>query len=240
MADIIFYDGNLGSPQEVEGSGQIHVDQVTTTTVITRKYAVWTKNYIAPIPGFISFVDPQYPAAYFVDEKIERITNGVTFFTRVFCNLPPGRIEQRLISFTYPGLSGFSPSALSGQPIAWSPYGKAPPKTRLVSAQVVFSYAAVPNNTVDPTGLFPNFANVQPSSITYNGKLVDFTGDVYVRSGTAYLGGNKAESQWVIQGTTSPASYSTVVPWIVSAGLRRYMGPIWELEVVQFLAGLPY
>ena len=113
MADIIFYDGNLGSPQEVEGSGQIHVDQVTTTTVITRKYAVWTKNYIAPIPGFISFVDPQYPAAYFVDEKIERITNGVTFFTRVFCNLPPGRIEQRLISFTYPGLSGFSPSALS-------------------------------------------------------------------------------------------------------------------------------
>ena len=233
----VFYDGPLTFPVEVEGSGEIQVDPITTTQVLTRKYAQLRATYQPPIIGFAPFNDLQFPNAYFVSENVEKIEGALVFFKRTFCTIPPPRTEQRLISFTYPGASKFNSSATSGQPIGWNQYGTAYPKTRLVNASVLYLYALQTGINVDPGQLF---LPIQPSSITYQGKLVDFVGSVYAPTGNRFLPSNKVESGWAFQGTTNPVSYAAVIPWIISVEQRRFMGPVWEQAVVQFTNGLQF
>ena len=235
-----FYDGPLTLPTEVEGSGAIALDSITQAQVLTRKYVQLQSLYVPPIPNSSSYPDKIFPGLWFVSEKIDKIENGLTCFTRIFCSVPMPRVERRLISFTYPGRSAAYTSRSSGGYIGWNQYGGGAPKTRLEPVQVQYTYVLVVSPILDPYNVFPN--PPQPSAITYNGKLVDFVGDVYAPSGPSYQSGNRVEQSWAYQGTTSPSGgqIGSVVPWVIAVDQRRYMGPIWEQAVTQFPNGLLY
>lgn len=228
-----FYDGPLALPAEIEGSGSIQVDPITTTQILTRKYAQLKTVYQPPVIGSSSFNDTIFSQAFFVSEHVDDIRGGLVFFHRIFCTVPPPRTESRLISFTYPGRSQAYFS--NGKAIGWNAYGAAAPKTRLVSATVLFTYALQLNIVTDPSTIFAGIS--QPSSITFNGKLVDYTGDVYTPSGTVYLPGNRAQAGWLIAGTIPTAS---ATPWIISIEQKRFMGPVWEQAIVQLTSGLAF
>ena len=232
----VFYDGNIAAPIEIEGSGEIQVDPITTGQVLTRKYAVLRTNYQPPTPGFQPFVDGRLNSAYFVDEKVQKIEGSATFFNRRYATIPPNRTETRLVSFTYPGVSGFIGSAAF--PSGWSPYAGGYPKTKLVQATVLYTYAIQKTILTDPGPIFT--PTVALSNITYQGKIVDYYGSVYVSAGVQSLPGNKAQTVFVYQGATTPVTAATVIPWVISVEQRRFLGPIWEQAVVQFTNGLAF
>lgn len=230
---IPFYDGNLTVPTEVEGSGIPYVDPVTTALIIPRKYCQLAAFYTPPVPGFQPFNDPRYTTAIFISEKATARRGGLVFFDRIFATIPPNRIEQRLIPFTLPGQSAVRMGA--GGAIGWDPYGVASPKTRRASAQVQYQYAYTPQGIeTDPINIFGGIAELQLSQITFEGKVVDFVGEVWAPGGTRYLSKNQTEPQFVYQGTTTPANLLAFEgqPWLEAIEIKRWMGQIWECAKV--------
>lgn len=230
---IPFYDGNLTAPTEIEGSGVVEVDPVTTARIIKRKYCQLMANYQPPAPGFQPFTDLQYTTAIFISEKATTNRNGLTYFERVFATIPPNRTERRLIPFTLPGQSAVRMGL--GGAIGWDPYGVAGPRTRRAAAQVQYQYAFTPSGiSTDPLSIFGTVANLQLSQITFQGKVVDFVGDVWAPAGTSYLSANRTSPLYVYQGSTTPPNISAFsgTPWLESIEIKRWMGQIWECALV--------
>lgn len=235
---IPFYDGNLTVPTEIEGSGAVDVDPVTSALIIKRKYCQLMANYQPPIPGFATYKDLQFTTAIFISEKVVANRNGLTYFDRVFATIPPNRSERRLIPFTLPGQSAVRMGA--GGAIGWDPYGVAAPKTRRVAAVVSFQYAYTPDGILaDPINVFGGVPQLQLSQITYKGKVVDFVGDVFVPAGTNYLSNNRTAPAYVYEGSTTPPNISAFsgVSWLESIEIKRWMGQIWECALVSVPPG---
>lgn len=228
MAYAPLYDGTFTAAQEVEPSPIVSTDEVTRALLIDRSYAVGVTNY-SPLPQ--GTTDPQYGNAYLINETNGSIQGPIKFFTRHFAQIPPSRTETRSVSWTVPGKSAVITSDISGLPIGWNPYGAAAPYTLAVLADVAYSYAYVTPGS-NPRNVF---AEPTLTALLYDGQPVDFTGSVYESIGQATVpqGGGLPdiiEERYAFAGNVS--GWSKPSPWVLSVEIRRWRGPIWEMEVV--------
>lgn len=231
-----YFDANIDSPVEVEGSPAISTDEVTGSRVIKRSYAqrksLWNRiAYASP--------DPFITNARLGPENPGNIVGPVLFFDRTYYEVPQPRVEPREISFPYPGRSAVQTSKLTALPIGWNPYGAAAPQALPVLARVEFSYAAVTSLSQDPRNLF----NVPTQSrLTYKGATVDFSGQVYVSVGSVSVPQPPVgfppvaqpaivEPRWQLDGTVG--GFFSGQDWIYSVNISRWRGPVWQMEVVK-------
>jgi hypothetical protein len=217
-------DGYLLTPQEVEGSPVIATDEVTLSFTIKRKYAVLTSSYV---PSTSGLADPIYMAP-FISESVTEIQGPVTFFERTFSTIPGPRTETRMVPFTRPGQPAVVLSGFTQLPIGWSAYGTCAPSTRLVLANVNFTYQIGP--------FAPEQAPAQ-TQITYKGSPVDYFGEVFVQGSEVLIvsavinqGVNVYETRWNPAGYTVPSSLPP--QWTLNVNVTRWKGPIWQMEVV--------
>jgi hypothetical protein len=236
---IPFYDGPITAPVEIEGSGVQDIDEVTTATTIKRKFAVLKPFYRPANPATQVITDFYNPAAYLIKETVRDIRGGLVFYDRIFSTVPPNRIDERLVSFTLPGQC--APIVSNGYVSGWDKYGGGAPTTRRVLAQVQYYYEYnVDGISQDPANLFPQLSNPNIlSAITYNGKVVDFVGQVFAKTGTQSLPGNKVQPLYTPQGYTVPPNLQAYLnqQWLDSVELKRWKGQIWELAMVYIPAG---
>jgi hypothetical protein len=216
MSGIIFNGlANFSSPVEVQGSPQISTDEVTQAKMVNRSYAVVTANYKPLAQGQ---QDYQFSDCWLVNETPETVMGGVTFFRRLYAQLPATRNERRLIAFTMPGQSRVYYNTANPRAIInWDQYGAAAPFTRLISASVQFNYHLWPL----PQNAVPQVTKVIYSGQTGSGAEVDWQGAKYIQNGTG----------WIQDGATSLINGS-LAAWIYSVNDRRLIGPIWETEIV--------
>jgi hypothetical protein len=225
-----YFDANIDTPVEVEGSPAISTDEVTGSRIIKRSYAqrktLWNRlAYASP--------DPFITGARLGPENPGQIVGPVLFFDRTFYEVPESRVEPREISFPYPGRSAVEYSKITALPIGWNPYGAAAPQTLPVLARVEFSYAAVTSLSQDPRTLF----NVPVQSrLTFNGATVDYSGQVYVSVGNVSIPQGSGqppvvEPRWQLAG--SVGGFVSGQDWIYSVNISRWRGPVWQMEVVK-------
>ncbi len=218
-------DGDFSQPVEIEGSGVTSTDEVTNALIITRKYAVLRDNY-TPLPQ--STPDIIYTNAVLVNETTSSIQGPMQFFERHYSTIPIPRVEYREIPFTRPGQSKVVISTISGQAIGWNQYGAAAPYTRLVNAEVDFTYQ------IGPFFAVPDITEI---SVTLPGSflsVVDYIGNVYIPGGfvvVPYLGNLITEQRWKFVGTTTPDTLPST--WIQNVNVTRWKGPIWQMEVIR-------
>lgn len=225
-----YFDANIDSPVEVEGSPAISTDEVTGSRLIKRAYAqrksLWNRIAYAS-------KDPQFATAFLGAENPGSIVGPVLFFERNYIEVPQSRVEPREISFPYPGRSAVQYSKLTGSPIGWNPYGAAAPQALPVLARVEFSYAAVSSLSQDPRNLF---SVPTQSRLTFQGATVDYSGQVYVSVGNVSIpqGINQpplVEPRWQLAG--SVGGFFSGQDWIYSVNISRWRGPVWQMEVVK-------
>lgn len=215
-------DGYFATPREVEGSPEISTDDVTLSIIVKRKFAVLTSSYQPTTRGLF---DPifGYP---FIFEATGQVSGSITFFDRTFASVPAPRTETRMVPFTRPGQPAVQISTISQKPIGWTPYGLCSPYTRLILANVNFSYQI---NPFSPSQAPAN------TTITYQGVPVDYFGSVFVPGRyviVATKGNLIPELQWVQKGQTNPPFLPST--WVQSTNVSRWKGPIWQMETVIF------
>lgn len=239
-----YFDADIDTPVEVEGSPSISTDEVTRAKLIQRTFSVKKDNYNPLVQGV---KDPRFPTAVLINETGGQQQGPVLWFNRNYAEVPGTRIEPIFISFTFPGKSAVQTSKLTGLPIGWAPYGQAAPLTQQVLAKATYSYAAQTSPSQDPALLFTVPAL---SALTYKGSKVDYSGSVYISVGqvsipqppTVGISGTPP----VVTSTPNPAiieqryqfdgvvgGFFSGLNWIYSVNIRRWRGPIWEMEVVQ-------
>lgn len=147
--------------------------------------------------------DVQYKRAMLVQETETKREMGMVWFKRTYATLPSTRREGRELAYTFPGKSGLK---FVNDSFVWDRYAKARPSSVVRNALAELSYSV----GEPTTGL--------PTQIVFDGNIVDFVGSVYSDDGTQFLG------------NTSPTSAPTV--YVVSDTARRWMGQIWEREIV--------
>lgn len=196
-----FVDGDFSYPREIEGSGTRIFSQYNNADFILERRFVQEKNSYTPLP--ISSADYQY-GAYLVEESEIKRDGYLVWFRRTYSTLPRARIENREVSFSSPGIGGFTGPILI--PNGWNRYGKARPSTQFRNATVQISYTLG-----QPVCLLP-------TQILYNGAVVDYVGDTYTDDGKTWLG------------VTLPSTIP--LTWILSDTARRWKGNIWERELV--------
>lgn len=232
MSYAPIYDGIFYVAQEIHPSPIVSTDEITQSLIVQRTYGVGVSNYIPAAQGT---PDPGYASTYLVNETHVGMEGPIKFFTRNFRQVPSAWNEPRTIAFTLPGKSGVITSAISSLPIGWNPYGIAAPYSQPMVATVYHSYAYV------IPGLNPEAAFTIPARtfLTYDSKPVDYTGNVYASIGQATVvqGGGLPdiiENRFAYQGVVT--GWSSGSDWVVSAEVKRWNGPIWELEVVKLIA----
>lgn len=213
-------DGNFTFPREIEGSPSISTDPITGSLLITRRYVILKANYKPVAAGA---KDPVFKDAYLINETADQVVGVLQFFSRNYAQLPATRTEPRRIAFTLPGKSAVQTSELTGRPVGWNPYGAAAPYTRDVNATVTISYE------LNPTVVVENI-----TKIIYKGAPVDFVGSVYEFVGNVEVprpgGVVITEPRFRYAGITFPNVISGI--WIAEVSLQRWLGPIWEKQVV--------
>lgn len=227
MAYTPIYDGNFAAAQEVEPSPIVSTDEVTRALLITRTYAVGVSNYTPQAQGSL---DPQY-TAYQINETNASIQGPVKIFNRHFATVPVTREEPRSVSFTVPGKSAIVTSDISALPIGWNPYGTAAPYTVPLLANAEYSYAFVSPGT-NPRSVF---TEPTPTTLMFDGQPVDFLGSVYESIGQATVaqgGGLPDIIEERFQFVGNVTGWTALTDWIMSVDIRRWRGPIWEMEVV--------
>lgn len=229
------YNGTFTTAQEVEPSPIVSTDEITRALLVVRTYAVGVSNYTPQAQGT---PDPKYGSTYLINETDAGIQGPVKFFNRNYAQVPSARTEVRMIPFTMPGKAAVVISDLSSLPIGWNPYGAAAPFTQQLLADVDFSYAYVTPGS-NPRGAFTIPALTE---LVFDGRVVDYTGDVYesVGQATVVQGGglpDVIEERFQYVGTVS--GWSPGGDWTVSVEIRRWRGPIWEMEVVTVPSLLP-
>ena len=227
-----YFDANIDTPVEVEGSPQITTDDVTGSQLIKRSFAVRKVNYL---PLAYASPDPAIVNAYLGNEANGSIKGPVLFFDRNYIQVPKSRVEAREVAFTLPGSAATQNSLVTGQPIGWNQYGRSAPKTVYRTARVEYSYAAQKYLGQDPATLFTIPAVTQ---LTYGLAVVDFTGFVYVSVGNVSIPQPDpkppiVEPRWNPAGIVS--GFSSGSDWIISALLTRWKGPVWQMEVVKLV-----
>lgn len=228
MAYAPIYDGNFSTAQEVHPSPVISTDEITRSRLWFRTMAVGVSSYVAQAQGT---ADPYISGGYLINESDAGIVGPVKFYQRNYAEVPGTRMEVRMIPFTMPGKSAVVTSDISSLPIGWNPYGVAAPFTQQMLADVDYSYVFVPTGT-NPRSLFtiPDL-----TQLTFDDRVVDYTGDVYESIGQATVvqGGGLPdiiEERYAYAGTVT--GWSEGQDWVVSVDIRRWRGPIWEMEVV--------
>lgn len=201
-----FLDGDFSYPREIEGSGTRVFSQFNTNDFIVTRLYVQAKN--AYVPLAISTADYQYKNAYLVEESESKRDAAFVWFRRIYATVPTSRVESRETLFTFPGSAGLKLG--NGKVIGWSKYGAASPVSVYRAATVTITYSLGQPGTQNPT------------TISYNGQPVDFTGVVYTDDGKTVLG------------TTSPISSPS--HFVLSDVARRWRGNIWEKETVSISA----
>jgi hypothetical protein len=238
------FDADIDLPFECEGSPAISTDEVTRAKLIVRTYAQKKDNYNPLVQGVR---DARFTNAVLLNEQQSQQQGPVLWFNRNYAEIPSTRIEPVFISFSYPGKSAVVLSKLTGLPIGWAPYGLAAPLTRQILAKATYSYAALASPSQNPSTLFTAPAL---SELTYKGSRVDYTGSVYVAVGQVSV----PQPALVVFTGTPPTLVTTPQPpiieqryqfdgvvggffsggnWIYSVNIRRWRGPIWEMEVIQ-------
>lgn len=214
------FDGDFTFPVEVEGSPLITTDAITKSKIITRTYAVLNSTYVPLSQGTLDLV---YRDAYLEHEQPSSIQGPILFFQRVFTQLPLSRTESRTVSFTMPGASQAQFSGLTGNAIAWNQYAAASPGTYSVRATVQIFYSTS-----------ENFPTAPITVIRYNGRPVDFIGQVFTYAGnkTTQLSPTQSvlEPRWDFVGFTNP----NILPidWVLEVNVSRWRGIIYQYEVV--------
>lgn len=225
-----FFDCNIDSPVEVEGSPSISVDEVTNSRIIKRAYAVKKDNWVKL--GY-AVPDPQISNSALINEAAGKIEGPVLFFDRNYAEIPAARVEPREVAFTLPGRSAVQYSKITGLPIGWSGYGAASPQTQFKVARVEFSYAKATSLAANPQFLF-----IVPavSALTYKGSVVDYSGNVYVSVGNVTIPQPTpnppiSEPRFQLDGTVG--GFFSGQDWVLSVNISRWRGPIWQMEVVK-------
>jgi len=213
-------DGNFTYPREIEGSPSLSTDPITGSLLITRRYVILKANY-KPIEPAAK--DPVFKDAYLINETADQVVGVLQFFSRNYAQLPATRVEPRRVAFTLPGRSAVQLSEITGKPVGWNPYGAAAPYTRDVNATVTISYVINPTVVVE-----------QLTKIVFNGSPVDYVGQVYTFVGNVEVprpgGVVITEPRYRYAGLTQPFVISG--NWIAEVSLQRWLGPIWEKQVV--------
>lgn len=222
------YDGDFSTAQEIEPSPIVSTDEVTRSLIVQRTFGVGVSNYV-PLPQ--GSLDPLYPNTYLINETNASIQGPVKFFNRNYAEVPASWEEPRNIAFALPGKAAAVISSISSLPIGWNPYGVSAPYTKPLVANVQHSYAFVTPG-FDPRASFTIPALTQ---LSYDGVPVDYTGDVYVSIGQATVvqGGGLPdiiENRFQFDGTVT--GWTDGQDWVVSVDIKRWRGPIWEMEVV--------
>lgn len=228
MSYTPIYDGDFTAAQEVQPSPIVSTDEVTRALLVTRTYAVGVSNYTPLAQGT---ADPQYGSTYLINETDVGIQGPVKFFNRNFAQVPATWTEPRTISFTMPGKSGIVTSDISSLPIGWNPYLTAAPFTQPMIANVTHSYAYVAPGSNPRTG----FTIPAETQLEYDGRVVDYTGTVYESIGQATVsqgGGLPDVIEERFQYVGVVTGWAEGQDWTVSVEIRRWRGPIWEMEVV--------
>lgn len=224
---VPYIDGDFTHAVETDGGPIITTDETTKSLSITRFYAVRTANY-RPLSLGASYnqtqQDKQYTNAYLLTESVTQVIGPITYFQRVFATVPDSRTEPRSIAFTMPGQSAVQRSSISNQPIGWDPYGKARPYTRILNAEVEYSYS------INGAFFYPPLTR-----ITFAGTPVDYVGLVYQFAGYVQVtlpnnAGLTTEPRWTLAGATDPALIPAI--WVQEFNVTRWRGPIWQAEKI--------
>ncbi len=232
-------DGDFSTPQEINGSALISTDPVTRSKTVIRTYVVWKAYYTPLIYGTFAVIkDRQFPNCILIEEVPQSVDAPFFYFQRIYSEIPASRDEPLVYAFSMPGKAAVTLSRLTGKPVNWRPYGNGSPYTRLILANVAYSYAAG-DPGVNGSNLFtvPTLSRIVYNSVS--GPIsVDYVGDVYEFAGTraitAVQGGitvlTNAEPDFVLVGSTVPR----VLPatWTAEANVRRWRGSIWEMQII--------
>ena len=217
---IPIVDGTFTYAREIEGSPSKATDPVTGSLLITRRYVILTANYRPLAAGAL---DPVFRDAVLINETTDQVIGVLTFFTRNYAQIPATRTEPRRMAFTMPGKSAVQISEITGAAVGWNPYGEASPYTRDVTATAVISYELNPTVVLE-----------QLSVATYRGAPVDYIGEVWVFVGNVEVprpgGVVITEPRFRFAGFTNYLFVPTL--WIAEISLQRWLGPIWEKQVV--------
>lgn len=179
----------------------------------------WYETYVQLRANYVKLPfgseSDRHPRHYLVEES-EAVPVGwpnspLVQFTRVFSQIPAPHAEYRLVSYTFPGLSGLLWK--NGKQV-WDKYARAVPATLFRNATVTYTYQLGPSSLSLPT------------QILYNDTPVDFCGTVYVEDETGVS---------VVEGVTSPL----IRPgqYLVSDQAQRWWGPIFCRETVRVSLG---
>lgn len=225
-----YFDCDIDSPVEIEGSPQITTDEVTGARLLKRRYAqrqtLWKKlAYASP--------DPFLSNAFLVNEMNDGGQGPVLFFSRNYAEIPAPRVESDEVAFTYPGHSAAQISAVTGRYIGWNPYGQAAPASRPTVVVVEYTYGLVPTPLTLPSTAL---GLVAESALTFRGAAVDFSGPVFANAGTVSTpqpGDNPpiVEPDFQFQGFVG--GFASGADWIISVRYSRYRGPIWQRAVTK-------